>query len=111
MLFQEEDVYVDQLGLCEYCARSWAFVPDHGRQIRKCELSPQSNRPRLQALPRRSPFCYDSPRSGRAGASMTRPLCLALSMLLTSGSVVASTPPAAEPTQPKSPPIIVIGFV
>ena len=42
---------------------------------------------------------------------MTRPMCLALSVLLASGSVVASTPPAAEPTQPKSPPIIVIGFV
>jgi len=38
-------------------------------------------------------------------------MCLALSVLLASGSVVASTPPAAEPTQPKSPPIIVIGFV
>lgn len=41
---------------------------------------------------------------------MTRPLCLALSLFLASGSV-ASTPPAAERTQPKTPPIIVIGFV
>lgn len=41
---------------------------------------------------------------------MTRPLCLALSLFLVSGSV-ASTPPAAEPTQPKAPPVIVIGFV
>lgn len=41
---------------------------------------------------------------------MTRHLCLALSMFLVSSSM-ASTPPAAEPTQPKVPPIIVIGFV
>ena len=41
---------------------------------------------------------------------MTRPLCLALSMLLAC-STLASTPPAAEPTQPKASPVIVIGFV
>ena len=42
---------------------------------------------------------------------MTRPRCLALSVLLASGSVVASTPRAAEPTQARVSPIIVIGFV
>jgi len=41
---------------------------------------------------------------------MTRPLCLALSLFLASVSV-ASTARAAEPTQPKTPPVIVIGFV
>lgn len=41
---------------------------------------------------------------------MTRPLCLALSLFFASGPV-ASTPPAAEPTQPTAPHIIVIGFV
>lgn len=41
---------------------------------------------------------------------MTRPLCLALSLFLASGSA-ASTPGAAEPTQPKATPVIVIGFV
>ena len=41
---------------------------------------------------------------------MTRPVCVALSLFLAS-ACVASTPPAAEPTQPKAPPIIVIGFV
>ena len=41
---------------------------------------------------------------------MTRPLCLALSLFLAPGTV-ASTPPAAEPTQPTAPRIIVIGFV
>ncbi|HKW63306.1 MAG TPA: hypothetical protein VJN89_12225 [Candidatus Acidoferrum sp.] len=41
---------------------------------------------------------------------MTRPTCLALSLFLASGSM-ASVPPAAEPTQPKASPIIVIGFV
>lgn len=41
---------------------------------------------------------------------MTRPLCLALSLLFASGTV-GSTPPAAEPAQPKASPIIVIGFV
>src|SRR5690242_15137711 len=41
---------------------------------------------------------------------MTRPACLALSLFLAFGSV-ASTPPAAEPTQPKASPILVIGFV
>jgi len=41
---------------------------------------------------------------------MTRPVSLALSLFLASISV-ASTPRSAEPTQPKSPPIIVIGFV
>lgn len=41
---------------------------------------------------------------------MTRPLCLALSTLLAC-STVASAPLAAEPTQPKSSPILVIGFV
>jgi hypothetical protein len=41
---------------------------------------------------------------------MTRPWCLVLSLFLTSGSV-ASTPPAAEPAQPKTAPVIVIGFV
>jgi len=41
---------------------------------------------------------------------MTRPLCLALSLFLASGTV-ASTPPAAELTQPNAPRIIVIGFV
>lgn len=40
---------------------------------------------------------------------MTRPLCLA--SLVLAFSSVASTPSAAEPTQPKTPPIIVIGFV
>lgn len=41
---------------------------------------------------------------------MTRPMCLALFLFLASGTV-ASTPPPAEPTQPKACPIIVIGFV
>ena len=41
---------------------------------------------------------------------MTRPLCLAFSLFLAS-SCVAAVPPAAEPTQPKAPPVIVIGFV
>ncbi|HEV2197452.1 MAG TPA: hypothetical protein VGR55_17830 [Candidatus Acidoferrum sp.] len=41
---------------------------------------------------------------------MTRPLCTALFLFLASGSV-ASTPPTAEPTQPKAFPVIVIGFV
>ena len=41
---------------------------------------------------------------------MTRPLCLAFSLFLASGAL-ASTPPAAEPTQPNASPIIVIGFV
>ena len=41
---------------------------------------------------------------------MTRLFCSALSILLASGSV-ASVPPAAAPTQPKTSPIIVIGFV
>lgn len=41
---------------------------------------------------------------------MTRPLSLTLSLLVASCSL-ASTPLAAEPTQPKVPPIIVIGFV
>lgn len=41
---------------------------------------------------------------------MTRPLCMAFSLFLASSSI-ASTPPTAEPTQPKSPPVIVIGFV
>jgi len=41
---------------------------------------------------------------------MTRPMRLALSLFLASSSV-ASAPPAGEPTQPKAPPIIVIGFV
>ena len=41
---------------------------------------------------------------------MTRPLCLAFSLFLASSSV-ASTPPAAEPAQPKESPVIVIGFV
>ena len=44
------------------------------------------------------------------GASMTRPLCLAFFLFVASCSV-ASTPPAAEPTQPKASPVIVIGFV
>ncbi|HYK40367.1 MAG TPA: hypothetical protein VEU98_10080 [Candidatus Eremiobacteraceae bacterium] len=37
-------------------------------------------------------------------------MCLALFLFLASGSV-ASVPRAAEPTQPKAPPVIVIGFV
>lgn len=41
---------------------------------------------------------------------MARPLCLALSLLFASGST-ASTPSAADPTQPKASPVIVIGFV
>lgn len=45
-----------------------------------------------------------------AGACMTRPLCSALFLFLTSG-IVASTQPAAEPTQPQASPVIVIGFV
>jgi len=45
-----------------------------------------------------------------AGASMTRPVCLALFLFVASGSV-ASTPPTADPTQPKASPVIVIGFV
>ena len=49
-------------------------------------------------------------RPGIAGVSMTRLFCSALFILLASGTV-ASVPPAGEPTQPKGPPIIVIGFV
>jgi hypothetical protein len=41
---------------------------------------------------------------------MARRVCLALSLFLAFGSV-ASTPPAAEPTQTKASPILVIGFV
>ena len=41
---------------------------------------------------------------------MTRPMRLALSLFLASTSM-ASVTPAAEPTQPKAPPVIVIGFV
>ena len=41
---------------------------------------------------------------------MTRPMCLALSLILVSSSVTPAQP-AAEPTQPKAPPVIVIGFV
>lgn len=41
---------------------------------------------------------------------MTRPLSLAFSLFLAS-TTVASTPPNAQPTQPKPSPIIVIGFV
>ncbi|HKW32794.1 MAG TPA: hypothetical protein VJN92_07300 [Candidatus Acidoferrum sp.] len=41
---------------------------------------------------------------------MTRPMFLALSVLL-GCSTVASATPAAEPSQPKSSPILVIGFV
>lgn len=41
---------------------------------------------------------------------MTRLMRLAFSLFLAS-SCVAAVPPAAEPTQPKAPPVIVIGFV
>lgn len=41
---------------------------------------------------------------------MTRPLRLAFSLFL-AFRCVAAAPPAAEPTQPKAPPVIVIGFV
>jgi len=41
---------------------------------------------------------------------MTRPMRLTLSLFLAS-RCVASVPPAAEPTAPKVPPVIVIGFV
>lgn len=44
------------------------------------------------------------------GESMTRPMCLAFALFLAS-SCVATVPPAAEPTQPKAPPVIIIGFV
>lgn len=41
---------------------------------------------------------------------MTRLFCSAFFLLLVSGSV-GSTPPAADPTQPKASPVIVVGFV
>lgn len=41
---------------------------------------------------------------------MTRPMRLAFSLLLAS-NCVAAVPPAAEPTQPQTSPVIVIGFV
>src|SRR5215469_13938924 len=61
-------------------------------------------------LPRRQRFCYHSYRPRIAGEGMTRPMRLTLSLFLAS-SCVASVPPAAEPTAPKVPPVIVIGFV
>ena len=51
-----------------------------------------------------------SSRPRTAGASMTRLFCSALFLLLASSSV-ASTPPAEELTQPKTSPVIIVGFV
>ena len=66
--------------------------------------------PAPPSLPRCRRFCYDSDCPGRSGASMTRPVCFALSMLLACSNA-ASAPRTAEPAQPKSSPVLVIGFV